>query len=332
MKTNLIYDMSYLMYRNKAITEKNLDTQYFNDLEMVDLYQKYRDGEVLSTKQKNILTPYISEMICRFTIHKTLTEIINYNKTFKSNRVICCFDSPHPWRKKIAGEYKQDRVAKRDSEIFDYKVFYKALSDLQAFIRDHTEFIALEGSSLEADDIIYLVCKHLYLDELKIVITADKDLLQILKFKNCKLYNPLKKEFRTIEKDLKIGKIEFDTISSWKFAAIINGQKNNAGKVFEGKRIGPARAKKLYSPQTNFSELKKLFEEIVGSKDKFKANILLVDFEKIPIKYINRFMDMIREQNNHVPDCSYEPVLHFLHKYGLNNLLDRLEYFLEEIS
>ena len=110
-------------------------------------------------------------------LHIGLTMLSNMPDLFKPDRILFLWDDKESWRKKIYPEYKGNRT--KDSEIRN-----KVYPQMDVFKR----ILSLAGISniqtptLEADDLIGILTEDLNArDENVVILSSDKDLLQLLR-------------------------------------------------------------------------------------------------------------------------------------------------------
>lgn len=179
------------------------------------------------------------------------------------------------WRNDIYDKYK----ATRDTEdIFLGGPFFKL-----AYEEIFNDYRVLSHNRLEADDCIALYTKHLVetIPDVKItIITSDMDYLQLHR-ENIAIYD-LK------WKSLMSSKTAFPDAAQNLFCKIVMGDKSdNIGSVF--KKCGIKTAAKLYENQEEFIHRLNNDE---NANALYKRNKTLVDFNEIPIIYVNEFKKM----------------------------------------
>lgn len=95
-----------------------------------------------------------------------------------SSNIVFCLDCPRTeiWRNDIYANYKGGRVLSNTFNCGIFSIFYSMLAEKQHKL--------LSCNSLEADDIVYLLTKHIVNNYTMniIIITNDNDYLQILAF------------------------------------------------------------------------------------------------------------------------------------------------------
>lgn len=128
--------------------------------------------------------------------HMLVKNIINSCEKFTPNQVYICFDSPNIWRKKFYPDYKGTRKAAREKQeqVVNWKEFFNFIGEFKQELTEFFPFYIIEQDGLEADDVIAYLTKT-NLDADKTIITSDGDYVQLLRFKNTKLYDPMKQKF-----------------------------------------------------------------------------------------------------------------------------------------
>lgn len=130
-----------------------------------------------------------------------INAIFQFIEKFKADEVIIALDSRKNWRKQFFKYYKADRKFKRQTEDdsegwFTYQQFYDEFDRLINDIQNNLPFKTIKIDNTEADDIAGVLCSSEALSEnIKIVITNDKDYNQMLAFPMVKVFNPMTKEF-----------------------------------------------------------------------------------------------------------------------------------------
>lgn len=179
------------------------------------------------------------------------------------------------WRHDIYDKYKANRDTE---EPFLGGPFFKLAYD-ELFI----DYQILSHPRLEADDCIALYTKHLMEgapDVRVCIITSDMDYLQLYR-ENVSIYD-LK------WKNLMTSKTAFSNAQQNLFCKIVMGDKSdNISSVF--KKCGIKTAEKLYNNQEEF--IHRLNAD-VNAADLYQRNKTLVDFNNIPIVYVNEFKKM----------------------------------------
>lgn len=125
--------------------------------------------------------------------HIVLNILRSYNKQFRTKygkMVICC-DSKKYWRRDIFQYYKSHRKKDRDKSDFDWNMIFNTLNKIRDELKENFPHKVIEVESAEADDIIAVLSKEYSKSESCVIISSDKDFLQLQKYKNVTQYSPL---------------------------------------------------------------------------------------------------------------------------------------------
>jgi hypothetical protein len=132
-----------------------------------------------------------------------LNAIKGYRKKFfeEFGELVIATDDKHYWRRDVFPYYKAHRKAWRDKSELDWTAIWSALNNIKGEIRDIFPYKFIEASGAEADDIIGALChkfgKPLNTGEPILILSGDKDFVQLQKYANVKQYNPVLKKFVT---------------------------------------------------------------------------------------------------------------------------------------
>jgi hypothetical protein len=129
--------------------------------------------------------------------HMVLNSIRSHNRKFRTQYgelVICC-DNRNYWRKDIFPHYKAGRKDARDKSDIDWNVIYGAIEEIKGELREHFPYRVLDIDRAEADDIIGVLAMEFHTKEPILILSADKDFLQLQRFSGVDQYNPIADEF-----------------------------------------------------------------------------------------------------------------------------------------
>lgn len=110
--------------------------------------------------------------------------------------IIFCVDNKS-WRKDIYPKYKSKRQNNRDNSTIDWKELYIIIDELFTAIDEYFPFKTVKVNKAEGDDIIAILAKHYSDNEDILIISEDKDMTQLKKYKNITIFKPIQK---TIDK------------------------------------------------------------------------------------------------------------------------------------
>ena len=128
--------------------------------------------------------------------HMILNSIRMYRIMFKEEygEVVLTYDSRHYWRREIFPQYKQNRKKGRENDSKDWDKIFGLLNGIKSEFKEILPYKFLEVYGAEADDIIGTLCKE-YQDQKTMIVTGDKDFIQLQKYKNVKQYSPILKKY-----------------------------------------------------------------------------------------------------------------------------------------
>lgn len=129
-----------------------------------------------------------------YLIFKTINFIKKIAKEYKADGVLVACDSPNVWRRDVYPSYKAHRKETRDPYYDDVK---EAMIIIKDFFNENTSIPALSVERAEADDIIAVATQQS--NERTVIISSDKDFVQLLHNDNVVLYSPSQKEERKSE-------------------------------------------------------------------------------------------------------------------------------------
>jgi hypothetical protein len=130
--------------------------------------------------------------------HMVLNSLRKYIKQFRKygTVIIACDSLNGYWRKDIFPFYKAHRKKDREASKFDWKLIFNTINTLKEELKDNFPYKVIEVTGAEADDIIAILVKE-YRDEDILILSSDKDFVQLQKYKNVKQYSPILKRFIT---------------------------------------------------------------------------------------------------------------------------------------
>ena len=128
--------------------------------------------------------------------HMILNSIRMYRIMFKEEygEVVLTYDSRHYWRREIFPQYKQNRKKGRENDSKDWDKIFGLLNSIKSEFKEILPYKYVEVYGAEADDVIATLCKE-YQDQKTMIVSGDKDFIQLQKYKNVKQYSPILKKY-----------------------------------------------------------------------------------------------------------------------------------------
>ena len=130
--------------------------------------------------------------------HMILNSLRMYRTRFSSEygELVLCYDSKHYWRRDYFPEYKSGRRKTREKDDKNWDEIFLCLNEIKDELRENLPYKFLEVYGAEADDIIATLCHELEFDNGKtLILSGDKDFVQLQKYKNVSQYSPITKKF-----------------------------------------------------------------------------------------------------------------------------------------
>jgi len=145
---------------------------------------------MMNLKMNNSKT--IDESMVR---HMILNSIRMYRKEHHSEygEVVLTWDSKHSWRRDYFPEYKASRRKGREESDLNWDDIFGTLNKIRNEIKENFPYKYLEVFGAEADDIIGFLCEE-NKDEKIMIISGDKDFIQLQKYPNVKQWSPITKK------------------------------------------------------------------------------------------------------------------------------------------
>ena len=126
--------------------------------------------------------------------HMILNSLRMYRTRFSSEygELVLCYDSKHYWRRDYFPEYKSGRRKTREKDDKNWDEIFLCLNEIKDELRENLPYKFLEVYGAEADDIIGILCSTI--SEEIMIISGDKDFIQLQKFPNVKQFSPITKK------------------------------------------------------------------------------------------------------------------------------------------
>lgn len=137
--------------------------------------------------------PVVEEDLLRHTILNSIRMFRNQFAKDYGEMVICC-DDKNNWRKEVFPEYKANRRKNRENDITDWKTLFELLHEMREDLNKYFPYKVMHIDSAEADDIIGVLVDHCE-ENPTLILSSDKDFIQLQKFDKVKQWSPLQKKF-----------------------------------------------------------------------------------------------------------------------------------------
>ena len=247
--------------------------------------------------------------------HMVLNSLRGHNKKFRKQygeMVIAC-DSGNVWRRTIFPNYKAGRKANREKSEHDWEYIFDLLSKVKNEIKQFLPYKVIEVESVEADDIIAVLCKRT--NEKVLILSGDKDFIQ-LHNDRIKQYNPVLNKF--------VGQGENPSLYIREH--ILKGDRSDGipnvlsdDNVFiEGRRQRPLSKKKI---EAWCNEIVPTFNE--EEQKNYDRNRKLIDLSCLP----KEIEDKINNEFNDVKVATRDKILGYFINKKLKTLIESIDEF-----
>ena len=213
--------------------------------------------------------------------HMILNSLRMYNLKYRKEygtMVLACDGGS--WRKQIYPQYKANRKTSRDASGLDWQEFFRILGMVRDEIKEHLPYKVVHIQGIEADDIIGALTEktqNFGEHEPVMIISADKDFIQLQQYSNVRQFSPMTKAF-VKEKDA----------TQYLFEHIIRGDSGDGipnvlspdNTFVEKIRQKPISAKKIEQWGASRNALDKVMDE--STYRNFQRNQALIDLSKVP--------------------------------------------------
>ena len=251
--------------------------------------------------------------------HMVLNSLRSYVKQFKDKygEIVICCDSKKYWRRDIFPLYKSNRKKDRDKSPFDWTLIFETLNKIRDELKVYFPYKVLDVEGAEADDIIGVLAARMSAHEEVLILSSDKDFVQLQKYNNVKQYSPILKRY-----------LETDDPHLYVKEHIIRGDRGDGIPNF----LSPDNTFALGERQKVINT-KKLSEWLHKSPEEFctteimlrgyKRNQMLVDLDYIP----KDLQSQIVEAYDTATVAKKSELLNYFIEKKLMNLMEVIQEF-----
>lgn len=254
--------------------------------------------------------------------HVTLNSLRSFRKQFKDygEMVIACDDKNY-WRKQHFPYYKANRKKAREKSDVDWNQIFNHLNRIREELKEYSPYRVIQVDSAEADDIIATLCIEfgtiLNSQEKILILSGDKDFVQLQVYGNVEQYNPVLKKH-----------IKHNNPHKYLREHILKGDRGDGIPNIMSEDsciVNGERQKSLPSKKIEYlTEIPDL--STVLNKDEltqFKRNEQLIDLHMIPENIKTTILLKYKEQTNKTKD----KFVGYLKQHKLKALLEGIGDF-----
>ena len=215
--------------------------------------------------------------------HMFLNSLRSNRKKFSPDfgEIVICADGQKSWRRAAFPYYKAGRRKSREESELDWNELFRIINLVREEITEFFPYKVLHFDYCEADDIIGTIC-HKYGVEMNngseqiLVLSGDKDYMQLQKYANVKQYSPVQKKW-----------VQSNDPNKYLIEHIIRGDGGDGvpnilsadNSIVVGERQKAMTAKRLEA----LSQGPETMDET--TKSRYYRNKMMIDLTEVPEKY-----------------------------------------------
>ena len=251
--------------------------------------------------------------------HTVLNTILQYKKTHRHiydgsvgpGLVICC-DSAKNWRRDSFPEYKANRKTKRENDTTDWKSLFEFLHEMVEDLRNYFPYKVVKVDRAEADDVIATLVDYVATNP-TLIISSDKDFIQLQKYEGVSQWSPLTKDFVKGDPDESL--LE-KLIKGDSGDGVPNILSSDDTFIMPGKRQRPISSKKMELWKTDKNDWTQEMHR------NFQRNKAMVDLEETPESIRINIINQFNEQRVH-----HGRLMDYFVEKRLKNLMEHIGDF-----
>ena len=277
---------------------------------LIDMNQIAVANLMMNLKMNNSKT--IDENMVR---HMILNSIRMYRMEHHDEygEVVLTWDSKHSWRRDYFPEYKASRRKGREESDLNWEDIFGTLNKIRNEIKQNFPYKYIEVFGAEADDIIGFLCEE-NRDEKIMIISGDKDFIQLQKYPNVTQWSPItKKQVNGFDPTIYLKEhiLKGDTSDG------VPNVLSPDNTFSDGLRQRPLSRKKI---QSWLNSVEDCNDEV---KRNYQRNLTLIDLSKTPEELKNQ----IRLEYNNAPHGDRSKLLNYFMIYKLKELTENIGEF-----
>lgn len=288
---------------------------------IVDLNQVMLSNMLMSLGKHTNAT--IEENMVR---HMVLNSLRSYKSKFSAEfgeLVIAC-DNTNYWRKQAFPYYKANRKKSQAASELDWKSIFECLNKIRQDLKDYFPYRVIDVEAAEADDIIGTLVYEFGVeeetlfgvDEPILIMSGDKDFIQLHTHKNVKQYDPTRKKW-----------VSHDNPDKYLYEHILKGDSGDGvPNVLSSDDCFVLGVRQKPLTQKKIDDL-----EVIGLDEKtdhplfrnYMRNKKLIDLNFTPIHIREKVMEQYNAQGNR----DRSKLMNYFMANRLKNLMENISEF-----
>ena len=258
-----------------------------------------------------------SEVDINMVRHMILNSLRMYRSKYyeEYGELVLCCDGRHSWRREHFPQYKAARKSSRDADKRDWSQIFGCLDTIKSELKEFFPYKYIQIDESEADDIIGVLAREAGTEKV-MIISGDKDFIQLQVHKNVKQYSPITKKLVTTKNPYNYLK---EHIMRGDSSDGIPNFLSSDNCIVDKIRQKPLSKKKVESwldeEPADFCTEEQLRN--------YHRNMKLIDLQYTPLDIV----DKIKQQFNEKPQGKRSGLLNFFVERKLNNLIQDIGEF-----
>jgi len=259
-----------------------------------------------------------------FIRHLILNTLRMYNVKYRAKygQMILACDGGS-WRKSYYTQYKAGRRKNREESALDWKEIFRIINAVRDEIDEHLPYAVVRVDHAEADDVIATIVgttQEFGQYEPIMIVSADKDFIQLQKYDNVSQFSPMTKKLVTDKNP-----------SRYLFEHVVRGDSGDGvpnilsgdNTFVEGARQTPVTAKKIEAWYEAFKkgDIKSAMDDVTYRN--YIRNRTVIDLDHIPTD----LADVILKTYADRPKKGNSKILNYLIANRCNMLIGSAEEF-----
>lgn len=251
--------------------------------------------------------------------HMILNSIRSNKQKFTAEfgEMIICADDKNYWRRTAFPYYKASRRKNRDASELDWNAIFTSLNKIREEIKTFFPYKVIQIETAEADDIIGVIVHKegtpMNSGEKILILSSDKDYIQLHKYGNVSQYDPARKKY-----------VRHSNPEQYLVEHIIKGDTGDGvpnilsadNCLVVGERQRPITQKRL----DEWASGKTMTEEVLRN---YKRNEMLIDLTNVP----EAIKEQITEKYDEVHDNDRSQLFNYFMANKLRNLMENITDF-----
>jgi hypothetical protein len=255
--------------------------------------------------------------------HMVLNSIRMYNKRYRKEygQMVICADGMNTWRRQYFPEYKGMRRKGKEESTMDWNEIFRIVNLIREEIQENLPYKVLHMEGCEADDIIGALAirtQEFGQGEPVMIVSSDKDFIQLQKYNNVKQWSPIQKKAVT---DKSPRNYLFNHIMRGDAGDGIPNVLSKDDTFMSGGKQTPLRQTRIDEWLENSDDLKAAMPEDLYRN--YQRNKTLIDLNEIPQHIQESIINKYDDQKLPMK----MKVLNYLIKKRCTNLIECVEEF-----